>query len=122
MVSGGSVAVEEAYLVADTSGVEGPGRALEFVVSVEADSGEEHFSPLITGEGTLGVEGSIGDAVDNAFLFAESDVAGSPVVGIDVIEGVGGGYAGFGAIDAEDHGSDDFGGLSAGVGSPGGRW
>ena len=119
MVSGGGVTVEEADFVADTSGVEGPGSAFEFVVGVEANSGEEHFGPLITSEGTFGVEGSIGNAVDNALLFAEGDVAGSPVVGSDVIEGSVGSYAGLSAVDAEDHSSNDLSGLGAGVGSLG---
>ena len=119
MVSAGEVAVEEADLAADTSGVEGPRGTFEFVVSVEADSGEEHFGPLITSEGTFGVEGGIGNAVDNALLFAEGDVAGSPVVGSDVIEGSVGSYAGLSAVDAEDHSSNDLSGLGAGVGSLG---
>ena len=119
MVGAGVIAVEEADFVTGASGVEGPGIAFELVVGVEADSGEEHLSPLETGEGTVGIEAGIGDAVDNALLFAEGDVAGSPVISGDVLEGGVGSDEGVGGFLTKDHVGNDFGSLVTLVGALG---
>ena len=119
MVGAGGVAGEEADGVSDASGVEGPGVAGELTVSVEADSGEEHFGPLEAGEGTGGFEGGVGHTVDNTLFDAEGDVTGGPAVSGDIVEGSDGAGEGVGGSFTEDHVSDDLGSLLTGVGSGG---
>ena len=119
MVGAGGVAGKEADGVSDASGVEGPGVAGELTVSVEADSGEEHFGPLEAGEGTGGFEGGVGHAVDNTLFDAEGDVTGGPAVSGDIVEGSDGAGEGVSGGFTEDHVSDDLGSLLTGVGSGG---
>ena len=119
MVSADQVAVEDALVEGVLRGVQAPAAADVLVVAAVANSAQKHLGPLVAGELSLGLEGAVAHAVDDALLNAVSDVAGRPAVSSDVRERGLGATKAFSVLRAKLHVGDDLRRLLTGVGGLG---
>ena len=115
VVSALEVAVEDALVEGVLRGVQAPAVADVLVVRAVADSAQKHLGPLVTGELSLGLEGAVAHAVDDALLNAVSDVAGGPTVGINVGERSSGAAEAVSLRGAQLHVGYDLGSLLTSV-------
>ena len=89
------------------------------MLSVIAQSAQQHLHEGIAGQGVGGLEGAVSITGDDAFLLAVSDVASEGVVGRNVLVGSGVSHQSGCGGGAKDQVADDLGGSATGQGGGG---